>query len=383
MVRLLIISAAFFFASNAMAADCGVFKVVKGKVNYKEKGKDKFKPARKNRKVCQGYTVKTEADGRAKIEMADKNEINVSPDTELIIESYQSNQKAVLNVINGKVRSDVKQKYNDTKQSHYRVKTKSAVAGVRGTEFLASYNQATNEARVVTFEGEVAVGQFNGENFVPKVTVKPGQFTSNSPGTDPHPAKDVPPAEFAQMDQESRVDDSGANKQPASTNQQEKKPRDDKSDKQEPKADKEPGDKKTPTSRSKGPSAKGPGAPGPNDGGIAENGDGSDGILGNGNPGEELEADSGGDRDIASIDGGDGGMDNLLPPPDLSEGPSIDDFMDERPKFDVVNTGDVFNQPVNPVDNNIIQDGVINTTNTVNVIIQPCLPGQCAGNPAN
>ncbi len=221
MVRLMIIFAAFMFCTQSYAADCGLFKVVKGKVSFKKNGKNKFRKATKNKKVCQGATVKTEAASRAKIIMADKNEINISPNTELVIEVYQTDQKAVLNVINGKVRSNVKRKYQDSNASHYRVKTKSAVAGVRGTEFMASYNAQTNQARVVTFEGEVAVGQMQGNNFVATVTVKPGQFTSNSPGQPPHPAKEVPPQELAQMDQETNLGEpSGAgDKQPASTNQ--------------------------------------------------------------------------------------------------------------------------------------------------------------------
>ncbi len=385
MVRLLIISIAFFFSFQAMAADCGVFKVVKGDVTYSKKGNSKFRKARKNKKVCQGYTVKTAVDSRAKIQMADKNEINISPDSELIIEAYETGKKAVLNVINGKVRSDVKQKYNDTKQSHYRVKTKSAVAGVRGTEFLTSYSRATNRSRVVTFEGEVAVGQIKGGNFIPQVTVKPGQYTSNSVGTAPHPARDVPPAEFAQMDQESKVDDASPSKQPASATQPEKKPSDDKGSKPEPKLEPKSG------KGQKGPQ----GARGNPKPGIAVNGDGSDGIVGNGNPGEvsddqsyrddeqygdpnfdpSLEDGSGGERDIASIEP-DGGMNNLLPPPDLEAGPAMEDMIGIEPNIGIVDM-DNFAPVDSPMDNPIIQDGVINTSDRVQVIINPCLPGQC------
>ncbi len=424
MVRLLIISAAFFFGAQAMAADCGVFKVVKGKVTYKKKGKDKFKKARKNKKVCQGYTVKTDNDGRAKIEMADKNEINISPDTEMVIEAYQSGKKAVLNVINGKVRSDVKNKYKDTKQSHYRVKTKSAVAGVRGTEFLTSYNRSTNQSRVVTFEGEVAVGQLKGDNFIPKVTVKPGQYTSNSPGTDPHSPKDVPPAEFAQMDQESKVDDAGSsNKQPASTNNQGKKQEKEKNEKgtngqngREPKGKGKGSGVKGP----KGP--KGTGAPGSGEGSDAGSddsamldgdqknspelagepqegdknfrdddqygdpdfdpsaedgsGDGRDpaSVDGDGNPPPMF----GDDRDPASVDSPEGNPTDLLPGPgdDLGpNGPGDLAGLPEEPRAPIVNNPIMDNIPV--LDDSRINDTIINTNDVVNVIIQPCLPNQC------
>ena len=85
------------------------------------------------------------------------------------------------------------------------------MAGVRGTQFLTSYNSATNQARVVTFEGKVEVGRMNGAAFESKVTVNPGQFTSSSQNQDPHPPKQVPPAELAQMDRESKVDAGSGN----------------------------------------------------------------------------------------------------------------------------------------------------------------------------
>ena len=253
MIRFILFITTAFFAFSTHAADCGQFKVVKGKVSFKKKSKSKFKKARINKKVCQGDVVKTGPDSRAKIIMADTNEINISPKTELLIEVYQKNKKAVLNVLNGKVRSNVKRKYKDNANSHYRVKTKSAVAGVRGTEFLASYNSATNQSRVVTFEGEVMVGRIDASGAVGnRVSVRPGQFITNSVGTDPHPPKEVPKAELARMDQDSNlgeVPDRGnaSDNKPANENTTDDKKSDadakpseePKAEKNEPKADSE------------------------------------------------------------------------------------------------------------------------------------------------
>lgn len=209
MIRFLIISLVFLFLSTQIyAADCGQFKVVKGKVTFQKKGRKRFRKARINKKICQGDKVKTEAASRAKIIMADQNEINISPQTELLIEVYQKDKKAVLNVLNGKVRSNVKRKYKDNEDNHYRVKTKSAVAGVRGTEFLASFSRATNESKIVTFEGIVKVGRLQGRRVVGSVLVKPGHFTSNRVGQNPHPAKEIPIQELTQMDQETNLLDS-------------------------------------------------------------------------------------------------------------------------------------------------------------------------------
>lgn len=218
-----------------LSPDCGLFRVVKGKVTFKKKGKDKYKKARINKKICQGDTVKTEDNSRTKIVMADKNELNVSPNTEILIEVYKnsaSEKQVLLNVVYGKVRSNVKEKYDNTKKSHYRVKTKSAVAGVRGTEFLASYDLNTNQSRIVTFEGEVAVGKIQGGKFLTNVVVKPGFFTSSGRGdSSPHAPKELPPQEFAQMDKETNVSEPGAgNSQGPRQPSNDKKPQDKKDD---------------------------------------------------------------------------------------------------------------------------------------------------------
>lgn len=209
MGRLLTFSFALVFSTIAWSADCGQFRVVKGDVTYKAKDKPDYEKARINKQVCQGDSIKTGKDSRAKVVMADANEINVSPDSEMMLEVYDTAQagdkKVLLNVIYGKIRSNVKQKYKDDARSHYRVKTKSAVAGVRGTEFLTSFDMRTNETKVVTFEGEVNVGQMVGGNLMAAVSVKAGQYTSNTPATNPHAPKDVPPQELTKMDSESSM----------------------------------------------------------------------------------------------------------------------------------------------------------------------------------
>lgn len=345
MVRILITFIVFFFATQSMAADCGVFKVVKGDVTFKKSGKPSYKKARKNKKVCQGDTVKTADSGRTKIVMADKNEINVSPNTEMIIESYKSGKQAVLNVLNGKVRSDVKNKYKDNKQSHYRVKTKSAVAGVRGTEFLASYDAVSNQSRIVTFEGQVAVGQMNGEKFIPQVVVRPGQFTSNRPGTAPHAARDLPPAELAKMDRDSNIGAPEPAKGPASV-----APTKEKDNSQQPKANGPKGPN--------GPNGNGPGAK--NEAPAKD--DGSNGFVDNDQKGEPTLGAGGADRSPASVSDS-----NPLPPP---APPSFNDS--PLPPTYAGNPDDYIPKPPDVTTNPTFTDPVINKESRVTII--PVLP---------
>ena len=185
----------------------GVFTVVKGDVQV-ESGKDKkVQKARIGAKVFASDTIIAGKDSRAKIEMSDKNIINISPDSKLLIEKYENSggkKEVLLNVLQGKVRPAVNQKY-DGESEKFHVKTPSAVAGVRGTDFLVSYNPGTKASQVVTFEGKVDVGakvDVSGK-IVNPVSVLPGQFTTSSASAPPAPPAPMPQEQLKQMNRES------------------------------------------------------------------------------------------------------------------------------------------------------------------------------------
>jgi len=221
MLKILIFALIVLPSKNLWASSCGVFRVVKGNVTFQKRSVGKFKKARINKKICAGDTVNASEASRAKIVMSGGNEINVSPKTKFKIEKYVQNKKgkdnkALINVLYGKIRSNVKQKYKNDDQSFYRVKTKSAVAGVRGTEFMVSFDDTKSSSKVVTFEGKVAVGKFDQGKFLGLVNVGPGQFTSNRVGSNPHAARDLPKAELAQYDRATEVSPDSGSSAPAS-----------------------------------------------------------------------------------------------------------------------------------------------------------------------
>lgn len=196
----------------------GVLQVVKGDVQIKS-GKDgKMSKGKIGGKVFPKDTIITGKDSRAKIVMVDNNVLNISPDSRIEIENYeyapdQGKKEVLLNVLYGKVRSKVEQKY-DGETSKFQVKTRTAVAGVRGTDFIASYVPATNASSVVTFEGTVAFGQLGpGGRIENPVAVGRGQFTEVRGSAPPEPPKPMPPAQLANLDQESKADSAQGGKE--------------------------------------------------------------------------------------------------------------------------------------------------------------------------
>lgn len=161
----------------------GIFMVVKGDVEVESQKTGKFK-AKVSSKVYAGDTVTTGADGRGKIVMSDRNVLNISPDTKFKINKYENDsatgvKNVDIDLSQGKLRSNVEQKY-DGEKSQFLIKTPTAVAGVRGTQFLTSFDRVTRRTEIVTFKGTVALS-LPGSS-APPVLVKKGQTSSVSQG---------------------------------------------------------------------------------------------------------------------------------------------------------------------------------------------------------
>jgi hypothetical protein len=199
--------------SISWAAMSGVFMVVKGEVKITSAGK--VEVAKVGTKVTEGDTVQSGHDSRAKIVMADKNVLNISPDSKVTIEKYQNNGPAKnveSKVEFGKVRASVEQKYDGDK-SKFNIRTPTAVAGVRGTDFMMGFDTKTQTSHVVTFSGMVAVGQPGpGGSIVSPVYVPPGHMTQVEGNKPPAPPAALPATELKQINQESNAEA----KQPAS-----------------------------------------------------------------------------------------------------------------------------------------------------------------------
>ncbi len=200
---------AFSFSFAEAQAVHGVLRVVKGDVQIKSAKTGQTARARVGEKVFPKDTVITAKDARAKIVMVDNNEINVSPESQVEIQNYEydpagGKKDVLLNVIYGKVRSKVEQKY-DGKSSKFQIKTPSAVAGVRGTDFLTGFQGGVTN--VVTFEGKVEFGAPGpGGSIMNPMSVTPGMSATIATGGVVTPPVPVPKADLAKMDGETKAE---------------------------------------------------------------------------------------------------------------------------------------------------------------------------------
>jgi hypothetical protein len=247
-VRIIVVG--ILFATPKLFAQSvhGVFRVVKGDVKVTAASDGKTAQAKIGQKVYPLDTVVTGKDSRAKIVMVDNNEINISPDSKIKIDEYKFNpssgeKKVSLKIEYGKMRAKVNQKYDDDENT-FQVKTQTAVAGVRGTDFFTSFDRGTRATKVVTFEGRVAFGQPGvGGAISNPVMVNPGQMTTVTAGAPPAPPVSVPKAELANMESQSVADPADAAAK-GSTSREPSQDKSEKTEKSEGDGQKEAGDKK-------------------------------------------------------------------------------------------------------------------------------------------
>jgi len=176
----------FIFVSQAWAnKKVAVVKLIKGDasvVNSKKTLKLKMDDW-----VEEGAIIKTAEKSFVKLVFVDKSQMNVGPNSEVKIQAFSGKDSGVIDLVKGKIRSKVSKDYlqiENRDQSKMFVKTKNAVLGVRGTDFMMTTNGKSSS--VILFEGEILLAKLNDSNLSRSrleevvnsgVRVFPGEFS--------------------------------------------------------------------------------------------------------------------------------------------------------------------------------------------------------------
>lgn len=143
----------------AQGKKVAVVKIVRGEVDVLTLGKTtKLKV---DDWVVDGSVVKTSDKSFAKLVFIDKSQMNIGPNSEMKIEKFSGNDSGVIDLVKGKIRSQVTKDYlqmNKDKSKLF-IKTPNAVMGIRGTDFMISTNGKNTAA--ILFEGEVVFNKMD------------------------------------------------------------------------------------------------------------------------------------------------------------------------------------------------------------------------------
>jgi hypothetical protein len=202
-LKVLIISLLMVGTQTSIFANTkGVAKaiILKGSVEaFNPKTKEKIS-LKKGSWVKEGFMVKTKKKSFVKFLFIDKSQMNLGPKSQMAITKFPKKKAGIITLMKGSLRSKVTKNYLDMKnknKSKLFIKTKTAAMGVRGTDFLVTYNPINRNTALVTFSGAVAMAQLSNsirnirnnqralERIVSSdkaVIVKKGQFSGVAPG---------------------------------------------------------------------------------------------------------------------------------------------------------------------------------------------------------
>jgi hypothetical protein len=143
MRKALILIAALGFSSSVLAAEIGLVKVSKGKAEI-QRGSQKI-PAKVGTSLQASDVVVTGADGTAGITFTDNSLVSVGPNSVFAIDKYRFDTTTHAGVFEGNLRQGrlaaVSGKMVKQSPESMKIRTPSAIMGVRGTEFVVQVDE--------------------------------------------------------------------------------------------------------------------------------------------------------------------------------------------------------------------------------------------------
>ncbi|MCM0083522.1 FecR domain-containing protein [Geomonas sp. Red32] len=175
-------------ASQALAAQAGKVTKASGTVLYRTVKAASYHPLHAGQHIDEGNWVKTGKDGWIELTLADNSRFTIANNSELEIQSYlvsKTKKTGSFGLTQGKLRASVMKIAGQ--QTDIKVKSGTAVAGVKGTEFLMLCQGPAN----IFFgnEGVVSVSGPPGSG----VALPAGTMTQNTRGEKPTEAVKVEP----------------------------------------------------------------------------------------------------------------------------------------------------------------------------------------------
>lgn len=158
--HLITTAAVTFMVFNAFAAD-NVAKVIVMRGMVKAKLADgTIIDVKADQSIPEGAVVQTAEKSFVKLLFIDKSQMNLGPNSQMIINAFPKKEAGIITLVKGQIRSQVTKDYmemDDKSKSKLYIKTKTAAMGIRGTDFQVNYNPQNQNTSLITFEGKVAM----------------------------------------------------------------------------------------------------------------------------------------------------------------------------------------------------------------------------------
>ncbi|HWP64515.1 MAG TPA: FecR family protein [Candidatus Limnocylindria bacterium] len=172
----LLVSAMLLVARPAAAEDVGWVAALEGTAEAQRGGQ--WIPLAQGAAVQLGDHVRTGAASRMKLLFRDDSVLTLAERSELVIDEQVAGAAPTtsFSLLLGKVRAIVTDRYS-ARGAAFEVRSPTAIAGVRGTSFIAGYDGDRDETQVVGLESITVVRGLVDTTGTRQVRVGPGQST--------------------------------------------------------------------------------------------------------------------------------------------------------------------------------------------------------------
>ena len=134
---IILVNVCFFMFVSTVYAAAGKIAKLSGEVSWRDKANVPYKKAKEGIEFKEGYWIKTGKNGWAKLSLSDGSTFTLANNTELEIDKFlvsTDKKEGVFKLTQGKLRATVTRLAGQ--QTNFKVKSPTAVAGIKGTEFM-------------------------------------------------------------------------------------------------------------------------------------------------------------------------------------------------------------------------------------------------------
>lgn len=180
-----VLLAALALATAARAAEpVGTVAELEGRAEVQRAGESTWGPLAVGDGILLGDQVRTLPDGRVRLVLREDSALTLAPSSQLAITEQVLAPATVsrFQLLLGTIKAAVTERYAEP-QARFEVETPTAIAGVRGTSFIAEYDARADETLVVGLESITRVR--GRDDTAGEVDVGPGQATRVRRGSRP------------------------------------------------------------------------------------------------------------------------------------------------------------------------------------------------------
>ena len=110
-------------------------------------------------KFLEDTSILTGSKSFIKIKFIDNTEINLGPDSKIVIAEMKKDSVGIISLLKGRLRTEVQKDTNKPEVNKFFIRTRTAALGVRGTDFQTIYNPDIKMTSLLTYRGEVAMAK--------------------------------------------------------------------------------------------------------------------------------------------------------------------------------------------------------------------------------